>query len=152
MSSIFLTPFFIAASIINSVFLSLTIWAALQLRGSDWWIVFLVALIMGVLYQVDYLRRKRPGYHAEHRDPIELRLRNLYGLSASNYMHGTSSDGIDRSSIRIDRHQRENPFDTPIARPQTAHTRVRPTSATPASLLQTSQTRAPRRPVTPAFV
>lgn len=54
MSSNFLTPFLITLSIINSVFLTLTIWAALQLRGSDWWIVFLVAFIMGLLYEVDY--------------------------------------------------------------------------------------------------
>ncbi|KAH0146012.1 hypothetical protein KCU67_g12408, partial [Aureobasidium melanogenum] len=50
MSSNFLTPFLVTLSIINSVFLTLTIWAALQLRGSDWWIVFLVAFIMGLLY------------------------------------------------------------------------------------------------------
>lgn len=98
------------------------------------------------------MRRKRPGYHAEHRGPIELRLCNFYGLSGSNSMHSTSSDGVDRSSIRSSQHQRENPFDTPIVRPETAHTRVRPTPVTPASLLQTNQTRAPRRPVTPAFV
>ncbi|KAG9855413.1 hypothetical protein KCU98_g1728, partial [Aureobasidium melanogenum] len=155
MSSNFLTPFLIALSIINSVFLTLTIWAALQLRGSDWWIVFLVAFSMGLLYEVDYLRRKRPGYHPEHRGPIEMRLRNFYGLNDDSH-NSTSSDGIDRSSIRSN--QRENPFDTPITRPQTAHTRAGLTSAapaiaaTPASLLQINQTRAPRRPVTPAFI
>ncbi|KAG9517848.1 hypothetical protein KCV07_g5969, partial [Aureobasidium melanogenum] len=156
MSSNFLTPFLITLSIINSVFLTLTIWAALQLRGSDWWIVFLVAFIMGLLYEVDCLRRKRPGYHPEHRGPIEMRLRNFYGLNDSNSVDSTSSDGIDRSSIRSN--QRENPFDTPITRPQTAHTRAGPTpaapaiAATPSSLLQINQTRAPRRSVTPAFV
>ncbi|KAH0374026.1 hypothetical protein KCU65_g388, partial [Aureobasidium melanogenum] len=147
--SIFLTPFFIAVTIINSVFLALTIWTALQLRGSDWWVVFLVALIMGLLYQADYLRRNRPGYNPQHQGPIEIRLRNFYGLN-NDSRDSTSSDGIDRSSIRST--QRENPFDTPIARPQSAHTRVRPEPATPASLLQAGQTRAPRRPVTPAFV
>lgn len=60
MSSTFLTPFAIVLSIINSVFLTLTIWAALQLRGSDWWIVFLAASIMGLLYEVDY-REFRPA-------------------------------------------------------------------------------------------
>ncbi|KAG9605396.1 hypothetical protein KCU77_g762, partial [Aureobasidium melanogenum] len=152
MSGNFLTPFLITLSIINSVLLTLIIWAALQLRGSDWWIVFLVAFIMGLLYEVDYLRRKRPGYHPEHRGPIEMRLRNFYGLDDSS-MHSTSSDGIDRSSILSN--QRENPFDTPITRPQTAHTRAGPTPsapATPASLLQINQTRTPRRPVTPAFI
>lgn len=54
MSSTFLIPFLIALSIINLAFLALTIWAALQLRDSDWWIVFLVASIMGLLYEVDY--------------------------------------------------------------------------------------------------
>ncbi|KAG9962149.1 hypothetical protein KCU61_g4931, partial [Aureobasidium melanogenum] len=152
MSGNFLTPFLITLSIINSVLLTLTIWAALQLRGSDWWIVFLVAFIMGLLYEVDYLRRKRPGYHPEHRGPIEMRLRNFYGFDDSS-MHSTSSDGIDRSSILSN--QRENPFDTPITRLQTAHTRAGPTPsapATPASLLQINQTRTPRRPVTPAFI
>ncbi|KAG9714362.1 hypothetical protein KCU73_g16232, partial [Aureobasidium melanogenum] len=92
----------------------------------------------------------------EHRGPIEMRLRNFYGLNDSSSVDSTSSDGIDRSSIRSN--QRENPFDTPITRPQTAHTRAGPTpaapaiAATPASLLQINQTRAPRRPVTPAFV
>ncbi|KAH0344117.1 hypothetical protein KCU83_g8491, partial [Aureobasidium melanogenum] len=152
MSGNFLTPFLITLSIINSVLLTLTIWAALQLRGSDWWIVFLVAFIMGLLYEVDYLRRKRPDYHPEHRGPIEMRLRNFYGLDDSS-MHSTSSDGIDRSSILSN--QRENLFDTPITRPLTAHTRAGPTPsapATPASLLQINQTRTPRRPVTPAFI
>ena len=53
MSSTILTPFLIVLSIINSVFLTLTIWAALQLRGSDWWVVSMVAFIMGLLYEVD---------------------------------------------------------------------------------------------------
>ncbi|KAG9662308.1 hypothetical protein KCU95_g2590, partial [Aureobasidium melanogenum] len=156
MSNNFLTPFVITLSIINSVFLTLTIWAALQLRGSDWWIVFLVASIIGLLYEVDYLRRKRPGYHPEHHGPIEMRLRNFYGLNDSNSINSTSSDGIDRSSIRSN--QRENPFDTPIVRPQTAHTRPGPTPAapatpaTPTSFLQINQTRTTRRPVTPAFI
>ena len=110
------------------------------------------------------MRRKRPGYNPELRGPIEMRLRNFYGLDARDSFDSTSSDGIDRSSIRSNHannvNQRENPFDTPIARPQTAHTRVSQTlatpasqtPATPASILQINQTRAPRRPVTPAFI
>lgn len=54
MPSTILTPSLIVLSIINSVFLTLTIWAALQLRGSDWWVVFMVAFILGLLYEVDY--------------------------------------------------------------------------------------------------
>lgn len=102
------------------------------------------------------MRHKRPGYNPEHRGPIEIRLRNFYGLDDSDSFDSTSSDGIDRSSIRSNRsnnaNERENPFDTPIARPQTAHTRVGQTPATPASIFQINQTRAPRRPVTPAFI
>ncbi|KAK6001272.1 hypothetical protein QM012_002603 [Aureobasidium pullulans] len=149
MPNTFLNLFLIALSIINSVLLTLTIWAALQLRGSDWWIIFLIAFIMGLLYEVDYMRRKRPGYHPEHRGPIELRLRDFYGLTNSD-SDSISSDGINRSSIRSN--QRQNSFDTPIVRPQTAHTRVRPAPASPASTLQNSQIRALRRPVTPAFI
>lgn len=44
----------ISLSIVNSVFLILTIWARFNLAHIDWWAVFLVAFIMGFLYQLKY--------------------------------------------------------------------------------------------------
>lgn len=39
-------------SVVNSLALTLTIWAALQRKHTDWWVVFLVIFIIGLAYQV----------------------------------------------------------------------------------------------------
>jgi hypothetical protein len=44
----------ILISVVNSVFLTLAIWAGLQLPHTDWWVVLSVIFIMGTLYEVEY--------------------------------------------------------------------------------------------------
>lgn len=43
----------VVLSMINSLALTLTIWAALQLKHTDWWVVFLVIFIIGLAYQIE---------------------------------------------------------------------------------------------------
>lgn len=43
----------VALSMVNSLALTLTIWAALQLKHTDWWVVFLVIFIIGLAYQIE---------------------------------------------------------------------------------------------------
>ena len=50
----------ISLSIVNSAFLILTIWARFQLAHTDWWAVFLVAFIVGFLYQLEYSELAHP--------------------------------------------------------------------------------------------
>jgi hypothetical protein len=50
------TAILVLISITNSLFLSLTIWAALQLKHTDWWVVFLIIFIMGSAYEIAYCK------------------------------------------------------------------------------------------------
>ncbi|KAI5197066.1 hypothetical protein AUEXF2481DRAFT_32132 [Aureobasidium subglaciale EXF-2481] len=96
MSIIFLRPIFLIALIINLALLALTIWGALTIHNSDIWIVFLIALILGIGYQIAYVHLcRKKATDPEHHSRIFIHLRNFYDHSSD------SSDGIDSSSVRF---------------------------------------------------
>ncbi|KAI5257977.1 hypothetical protein E4T42_00668 [Aureobasidium subglaciale] len=103
MSIIFLRPIFLIALIINLALLALTIWGALTIHNSDIWIVFLIALILGIGYQISYVYLCREkATDPEHHSRIFIHLRNFYDRNtSSNTDSSDSSDGIDRSSVRF---------------------------------------------------
>ncbi|KAI5271111.1 hypothetical protein E4T47_05614 [Aureobasidium subglaciale] len=103
MSSMFLRPIFLIALIINLALLALTIWGALTIHNSDIWIVFLIALILGIGYQIVYVHLCREKVsNPEHHGRISIHLRNFYDRNTSfNTDSSDSSDGIDHSSVRF---------------------------------------------------
>ncbi|KAH0286076.1 hypothetical protein M436DRAFT_78155 [Aureobasidium namibiae CBS 147.97] len=96
------TAMLISISIVNSVFLILTIWARFQLAHTDWWAVFLVAFIMGFIYQLEYMRRMIFRANSPEHDHLEYELNVLSRPTAAHPRAERGARGSVATIPRID--------------------------------------------------
>lgn len=117
----------ISISIVNLVFLTLTIWARLQLNHTDWWAVFLAIFLIGFVYQLEYSELTHLQQSLSSADDLQVR-RNIFCASPPENSH------------------LEHELEV-LSRPTAAHTRAERGARGPITIIHHIDASSPRRTV-----